>query len=89
MIIRVYPVRSSPSPLSAAAYLLACDLVPPPAATAGDIARNYLRTGVMPKPRSDTAVSIFGPGGMGRSVAGAYDVPTGAVAGDVSSVEDI
>ncbi|KAJ7612680.1 hypothetical protein FB45DRAFT_1117201, partial [Roridomyces roridus] len=59
--------------------------IPPPAVTAGDIARNYLRTGLMPKPRSDTAASIFGAGGMGRSVAGAYDVPTGAVAGDVSS----
>ncbi|KAJ7709319.1 hypothetical protein B0H14DRAFT_3022840 [Mycena olivaceomarginata] len=30
--------------------------------TAGDVARSFLRTGVMPSPRSDAAVTIIGPG---------------------------
>ncbi|KAF7350563.1 hypothetical protein MSAN_01616000 [Mycena sanguinolenta] len=64
-------------------------LIPPPAAAAGDLARNFLRTGVMPKPSSDVAVTVIGPGGTRGPVPGAYDVPTGAIAGDLSSVEDI
>ncbi|KAJ7277132.1 hypothetical protein C8J57DRAFT_1581375 [Mycena rebaudengoi] len=65
-------------------------LVPPgPAALAGDIARAFLRTGVMPGPRSDAQVTILGPGDTRGPIPGAYDVPTGAVAGDVSRVEDI
>ncbi|KAF7362951.1 hypothetical protein MVEN_00646400 [Mycena venus] len=64
--------------------------IPPgPAALAGDIARNFLRTGVMPGLRSDAQLTILGPGSTRGSIPGAYDVPTGAVAGDVSSVEDI
>ncbi|KAJ6486969.1 hypothetical protein C8R45DRAFT_1145694 [Mycena sanguinolenta] len=63
--------------------------VPPPAAAAGDLARDFLRTGIMPAPSSNIAVTVIGPGGMPGPVPGAYDVPTGAVAGDVSSVEDI
>ncbi|KAJ7817950.1 hypothetical protein B0H13DRAFT_1662300 [Mycena leptocephala] len=65
-------------------------LVPPgPAALAGNIARTFLRTGVMPGPRSDAQVTILAPGSIRGPIPGAYDVPTGAVAGDVSSVEDI
>ncbi|KAF7362815.1 hypothetical protein MVEN_00631300 [Mycena venus] len=36
--------------------------VAPPATAAGDIAREFLRTGVMPGPRSDAQVTILGPG---------------------------
>jgi hypothetical protein len=43
----------------------------------------------MPGPRSDAQVTILAPGSIRGSIPGAYDVPTGAVAGDVSSVEDI
>ncbi|KAJ7220360.1 hypothetical protein GGX14DRAFT_389723 [Mycena pura] len=64
--------------------------VPPgPASLAGDIARTFLRTGVMPGPRSDAQVTILGHGDTRGPIPGAYDVPTGAIAGDVSSVEDI
>ncbi|KAJ6455907.1 Alpha/Beta hydrolase protein [Mycena vitilis] len=63
----------------------------PPAAVAGDLARTFLRTGVMPSPQSNAQVTVLGPeaGGVRGPVPGAYDVPTGAVAGDESSVEDI
>ncbi|KAJ6540359.1 hypothetical protein B0H19DRAFT_959657 [Mycena capillaripes] len=63
--------------------------IPPPGAAAGDVERNFLRTGVMPKPSSNAEVTIIGPGGTRGPVSGAYDVPTGAVAGDMSSVENI
>ncbi|KAJ7861705.1 hypothetical protein B0H14DRAFT_3445177 [Mycena olivaceomarginata] len=64
--------------------------IPPgPAALAGDIAQKFLHTGVMPGPRSDAQVTILAPGSTRGPILGAYDVPTGAFAGDVSSVEDI
>ncbi|KAJ7930976.1 hypothetical protein B0H13DRAFT_2529711 [Mycena leptocephala] len=63
--------------------------VPPPGDTAGDVARSFLRTGVMPSPRSDAAVTIIGPGEKRGPLPGAYNVPIGAVAGDMSSVENI
>ncbi|KAJ7631580.1 hypothetical protein DFH06DRAFT_1479849 [Mycena polygramma] len=63
----------------------------PPAAIAGDLARTFLRTGVMPSPQSNAQVTVLGPeaAGVRAPVPDPYDVPTGAVAGDVSSVEDI
>ncbi|KAJ6493436.1 hypothetical protein C8R45DRAFT_825186 [Mycena sanguinolenta] len=64
-------------------------LIPPPAAAAGDLARNFLRTGIMPQPSSNVNVTVIGPGGTRGPVPGAYDVQTGAVAGDMSSVEDV
>ncbi|KAJ6493438.1 Alpha/Beta hydrolase protein [Mycena sanguinolenta] len=64
-------------------------LFPPPAAAAGDLARNFLRTGIMPKPSSNVKVTVIGPGGTRGPIPGAYDVPTGAAAGDMSSVENI
>ncbi|KAJ6486963.1 hypothetical protein C8R45DRAFT_1098217 [Mycena sanguinolenta] len=54
-----------------------------------DLARNFLRTGIMPQPSSNVNVTVIGPGGTRGPVPGAYDVPTGAVAGDMSSVENI
>ncbi|KAJ7828741.1 hypothetical protein B0H14DRAFT_3873220 [Mycena olivaceomarginata] len=64
-------------------------LIPAPAAAAGDVARHFLLTGEMPKPRSDPNVTIVGPGGTRPPVPGAYDVHTGAVAGDFSTIENI
>ncbi|KAJ7679887.1 alpha/beta-hydrolase [Mycena rosella] len=58
-------------------------------AAAGDIARNFLRTGVMPGLRSDAQVTIIPPGGKRLPIPGVYDVPTGAIAGDESMVENI
>jgi hypothetical protein len=43
----------------------------------------------MPSPRSDAAVTIIGPGEKRGPLPGAYNVPIGAVAGDMSSVENI
>ncbi|KAF7350554.1 hypothetical protein MSAN_01615000 [Mycena sanguinolenta] len=63
--------------------------VPPPAAAAGDLARDFLRTGIMPGPSSNVAVTVIGPGGIPRPIPGAYDVPTGAAAGDMSIVGNI
>ncbi|KAF7350565.1 hypothetical protein MSAN_01616300 [Mycena sanguinolenta] len=63
--------------------------LPPPAAAAGDLARSFLRTGIMPGPSSDVNVTVIGPGGTRGPLPGVYDVPTGAAAGDMSSVEDI
>ncbi|KAJ6455910.1 hypothetical protein C8R47DRAFT_996593 [Mycena vitilis] len=61
----------------------------PPAAAAGDLARTFIRTGVMPSPQSSDQVTVLGPGAVRPPVPCAYDVPTGAVAGDMSVVEDI
>ncbi|KAJ6493437.1 hypothetical protein C8R45DRAFT_989775 [Mycena sanguinolenta] len=63
--------------------------LPTPAAAAGDLARNFLRTGIMPKPSSNVNVTVIGPGGTRGPIPGAYNVPTGAAAGDMSSVENI
>ncbi|KAJ7708607.1 hypothetical protein B0H16DRAFT_656201, partial [Mycena metata] len=61
-----------------------------PAGTpAQKIATSFLTTGKMPSPRSDAQITIIGPGKMRGPVPGAYDVPTGAVAEDISSIEDI
>ncbi|KAJ6493444.1 hypothetical protein C8R45DRAFT_1095936 [Mycena sanguinolenta] len=64
-------------------------ILPSPAAAAGNLARNFLRTGIMAKPSSNVNVTVIGPRGTRGPVPGAYDVPTGAVAGDMSSVENI
>ncbi|KAF8198739.1 hypothetical protein K438DRAFT_1583844, partial [Mycena galopus ATCC 62051] len=56
---------------------------------AGDIGRAFLRTGVMPGATSNLNFTIIAPGGTRGPVPGAYDVPTGAVQGDVSSIENI
>ncbi|KAJ6493455.1 hypothetical protein C8R45DRAFT_1095947 [Mycena sanguinolenta] len=58
-----------------------------PASTAGDLARDFLRTGIMPNPSSNVNVTVIGPGGARGPIPGAYDVPTGAVAGDMDDPE--
>ncbi|KAF7350579.1 hypothetical protein MSAN_01617900 [Mycena sanguinolenta] len=52
-------------------------LIPPPATAAGNLARNFLRTGTMPEPSTNVNVTVIGPGGTRGPVPGAYDVPTG------------
>ncbi|KAJ7676684.1 hypothetical protein DFH06DRAFT_612669 [Mycena polygramma] len=64
-------------------------LTPAPASAANDIGRKFLLTGVMPGPRSDANITIVAPGGTRPPVPGAYDVHIGAIAGDVSSIENI
>ncbi|KAJ6528782.1 Alpha/Beta hydrolase protein [Mycena vulgaris] len=64
-------------------------LTGPPAAAAQSIAQDFLRTGAMPLASSDAEVTVISPGGTRGPVPGAYDVPTGAIAGDTSSVEAI
>ncbi|KAJ6493423.1 hypothetical protein C8R45DRAFT_989739 [Mycena sanguinolenta] len=63
--------------------------IPAPATAAGDVARNFIRTGIMPGPSSNDEFTVIGPGGTRGPIPGAYDVPTGAVAGDLSRVENI
>ncbi|KAK7043406.1 Alpha/Beta hydrolase protein [Favolaschia claudopus] len=57
-------------------------LMPAPADAAGNVAREFIRTGVMPGVRDDAEVTIIAPGGERPPVPGAYEVPTGAIAGD-------
>ncbi|KAJ7871043.1 hypothetical protein B0H13DRAFT_2350109 [Mycena leptocephala] len=64
-------------------------LLAPPAALANSIAMDFIRTGVMPNASSNAQVTVISPGGTRGPLPGAYDVPTGAIAGDLSSVENI
>ncbi|KAJ7513112.1 Alpha/Beta hydrolase protein [Mycena galericulata] len=61
----------------------------PPATFAQGIAQYFLRTGVMPPAWADERVTVIPPGGTRGPIPGAYNVPTGAIAGDISSVEHI
>ncbi|KAJ7628778.1 hypothetical protein FB45DRAFT_1059477 [Roridomyces roridus] len=61
-----------------------------PAGSAAALSRNFLRTGSMPSPQDNTqVVTVIPPGGTRPPVPDPYDVPTGAVAGDVSVIENI
>ncbi|KAJ7167096.1 Alpha/Beta hydrolase protein [Mycena filopes] len=62
---------------------------PGPATRAQEIAKDFIRTGVIPAAQSDAEITVVGPGGIRGPLPGAYDVATGAVAGDTSSVETI
>ncbi|KAJ6473302.1 Alpha/Beta hydrolase protein [Mycena vulgaris] len=64
-------------------------LIEPPAAAAQRVAQDFLLTGVMPLASSDAEVTVIPPGGTRGPVPGAYDVPTGAIAGDTSEVRTI
>ncbi|KAJ7105903.1 alpha/beta-hydrolase [Mycena epipterygia] len=61
----------------------------PPANVAQGIAQDFLRTGIMPPASADERITVISPGGTRGPIPGAYDVPTGAIAGDTSSVEQI
>ncbi|KAJ7511143.1 hypothetical protein B0H11DRAFT_1789361 [Mycena galericulata] len=63
--------------------------LPAPASFARKVAQGFLRTGVIPRASADERVTVISPGGTRGPIPGAYDVPTGAVAGDESSVENI
>ncbi|KAJ7491237.1 Alpha/Beta hydrolase protein [Mycena latifolia] len=60
-----------------------------PAGAAAALTKEFLNTGVMPGAQDDAQVTVISPGGTRGPVPDPYDVPTGAVAGDVSTIEDI
>ncbi|KAJ7913856.1 hypothetical protein B0H13DRAFT_2270961 [Mycena leptocephala] len=64
------------------------DFTGPPGAAA-DLARNFIKTGVMPTAEDNAQITVISPGGTRGPVPDPYDVPTGLVAGDVSIVENI
>ncbi|KAJ7708636.1 hypothetical protein B0H16DRAFT_1703975 [Mycena metata] len=64
-------------------------LAVPAGTPAQDLMTNFLRTGIMPVAKSDARITIIGPSGTRGPLPGAYDVPTGAVAEDTSTVENI
>ncbi|KAJ7291996.1 hypothetical protein C8J57DRAFT_1274354 [Mycena rebaudengoi] len=63
--------------------------VAPPANAAQGIMADFIRTGMMPGPRDDGLITIVPPGGTRAPVPDAYDVPTGAIAGDISGIQVI
>ncbi|KAJ7748351.1 hypothetical protein B0H16DRAFT_1888449 [Mycena metata] len=64
-------------------------LAVPAGTPAQDLMTNFLRTGIMPVAKSDAQITVISPGGTRGPLPGAYDVPTGAVAEDTSTVENI
>ncbi|KAJ7063524.1 hypothetical protein C8F01DRAFT_1133353 [Mycena amicta] len=64
-------------------------LVDGDAGTASALARNFVKTGVMPKAQNDSRVTVIPPGGKRGPVPNPYDAPTGAAAGDTSLIENI
>ncbi|KZP21579.1 alpha/beta-hydrolase [Athelia psychrophila] len=48
-----------------------------------DIEFEFLRTGVFPKAKNETYVTIYGPGSVRAPVPNPYDVPVGPAAGDL------
>ncbi|KAJ7702230.1 Alpha/Beta hydrolase protein [Mycena rosella] len=60
-----------------------------PAGAAAALAREFLKTGGMPGAQHDAQVTVIPPGGTRGPVPDPYDVPTGAVAGDISVIENI
>ncbi|KAJ7104934.1 Alpha/Beta hydrolase protein [Mycena epipterygia] len=54
-----------------------------------DLAWDFIRTGVMPGAQDNAQVTVISPGGTRGPVPDPYDVPTGAVAGDMSTIENI
>jgi hypothetical protein len=68
--------------------LISSSVTGPPGAAA-DLARNFIKTGVMPTAEDNAQVTVISPGGTRGPVPDPYDVPTGLVAGDVSIVENI
>ncbi|KAI0835936.1 hypothetical protein F5Y06DRAFT_114052 [Hypoxylon sp. FL0890] len=49
------------------------------------ITKEFLRTGVLPKPRNETLVSVYSPGMHRALIPDPYQVQTGVAAGDVES----
>ncbi|KAJ7491251.1 hypothetical protein FB451DRAFT_1222532 [Mycena latifolia] len=53
--------------------------------------KSFLKTGVLPGAQEDAQLTVIPPSASGTRgpVPDPYDVPTGAVAGDVSTTENI
>jgi len=49
------------------------------------ITKEFLRTGVLPKPRNETLVSVYSPGMQRDPIPDPYEVQTGEAAGDIES----
>ena len=49
------------------------------------VTTEFIRTGKLPAARNETLVSVYPPGKELSCIADPYDVPTGAVVGDVNS----
>ncbi|KAJ7255668.1 hypothetical protein C8J57DRAFT_1075388, partial [Mycena rebaudengoi] len=60
-----------------------------PANAAQIVFSDFIRTGIMPSTRNDSLITIVPPGGTRAPVSDPYDVPTGALAGDISAIENI
>ena len=52
------------------------------------ITKEYLRTGILPKARNETLVTVYEPAMVRGPVSDPYNVPTGFIAGDVESDSD-
>ncbi|KAJ7635348.1 hypothetical protein FB45DRAFT_911320 [Roridomyces roridus] len=64
-------------------------LFPPPITPVQSIAVDFIRTGVLLGASSNEQVTVYPPGSTRGPIPGAYDVPTGSVAEDTSSIEEI
>jgi hypothetical protein len=49
------------------------------------ITTEFIRTGKFPAARKETLVSVYPPGKKLGPIADPYDVPTGAIVGDIDS----
>lgn len=56
-----------------------------PNQAANNVTKEYLRNGVLPAPQNGTLFSVYQHPMSLRPIADPYEVPTGAVAGDVGS----
>lgn len=50
---------------------------------AKDIEFEFIRTGVFPKAKNETYVTVYEPGSKREAVLDPYDLPTGVAAGDI------
>ena len=49
------------------------------------IETQFISTGVLPEATNQTLFTVYPPGAQLAPIANPYDVPTGAIAGDVDS----
>lgn len=60
-----------------------------PSAASHPIQVDFIRTGVLPAARDDALVTVIPPGGKRGALADPYKVAVGAIAGDMSAIENI
>ncbi|KAJ7017313.1 hypothetical protein C8F04DRAFT_1017845 [Mycena alexandri] len=65
------------------------DFTGTPAGAAADLAKGFLKTGIMPGAQANDKVTVIAPGGTRGPVPDPYEVATGLVAADTSVVENI